>query len=265
MGAGQEYTLMYDLPAVYGLYLKSRDVQDQLRKGWIERLKTQRKEALIEAGLYADNLSLITSITRGYIPTDVRYIRWGVASNDNGDIGRGFGDIRVACDPEDERYNKIVCDYKGNGAASNRYIGFSEYYCEPNDLKRGACFDPCMSMRYPQGFWPGGKLLNLIGYDPNSRIIRLVNDTRFSDIGNTYSILQEAEGRTRKYRFRGPANTPYSQLTTWTNSIDPCKGGGNDHCNYNTATIELGGSAYLVGDTNVYNQLRFSLAQLFLN
>jgi hypothetical protein len=40
----------------------------------------------------------------------------------------------------------------------------SHYGCNEKQLLEGVCFDPCLSMKYNYGFFPGGKLLTINNY-----------------------------------------------------------------------------------------------------
>ncbi len=250
MGHGTKYSLMYDGPAIYGLYLQDRVNIDQRIKSWVE--ETNRARRLIYGTNMAD-------------PSSIRYIYFGKSNSGC----RGYGDIRVECQPPQGQPLTPdavkVCSYISLGHSSVSHQPLSMLYCERPDLGRGACFDPCLSIRYQQGFLPGGKLLNLLSYK-NSRtnkITRLTHDTNHIDV-------EKRELGRPDIRFRGPYSTPYKKQReeqlgeSKDSSINPCRGGGADHCNYITATLDIGSSSYLVGTQSTYNNLRYASYQLLV-
>lgn len=250
MGYGSKYSLMYDGPAMYGLYLQDRVNVDQRIKDWVSKTNAARAQVFG---------SPIPS------PGSVRYTYFGRT----GGGCRGYGDIRVECQPENDEplspEAEILCNYISLAQSSTAYQPLNMMYCERNDLINGACFDPCLSIRYQQGFLPGGKLLNLLSYrnTRSNKITRLTHDSNHFDV-------EKRELRRPDIRFRGPYLLPYKQEKIrqfgigQDTSVNPCKGGGSDHCNYLTATLDLGASSYLVGTQNTYNNSRYATYQMLL-
>jgi hypothetical protein len=149
-------------------------------------------------------------------------------------------------------------------------------------LNIGACFDPCLSMRYGQGFFPGGKLLDMFGYggdttkndvnDKNVRIVPLAN----MDTNNTKEVNDEVSTIDPTLKFRSPINTPHARITRGIMSVagtrkeskeiagvSTCQDGGSDHCNYNTPTIHLGVSSFLTTEGNVFSWLKNYAAEVY--
>ncbi len=120
-------------------------------------------------------------------------------------------------------------------------------------LEKGQCFDPCLSIRYSQGFFPGGKSQNMFRGTTNKNI-RLVATA--NNAGNIPILNDEQSNTDGNVYFRSPINTPHAKLMRALGNtivgINPCKDGGSDHCNYITPTVHLGTSSFLQGQTSTF-------------
>jgi hypothetical protein len=242
------YTMMYDLPAVYGLYIRNFD-------------RVSKNDALFEE---------IRSIRTDAAGGQPNYINAGAAvwtqkfefnqtTNDDGTIswcGVPFGTWRNRCsglapaDGTDARY----CQYPNDAIAVAGSQDLDIYECPTLGVKANVCFPPCLSLRYDQGILPGGKSLDLFGnlsskYGPD----KIVSDARYNGLDAT--------------RVLGPAQTPWAQAVEGFlapdllpklaeyQSIDPCHGGGSDHCNYVTPTAWIGSTQKAYSNMNYMSDL----------
>jgi hypothetical protein len=153
MGHAKKFSLMHDAPAVYGLYPKHSTNQYYLRR--VQEVKTARDTLNIKYGYSFD-------------PVNVRGTWFGEARSEG--TARRYGSVFYSCDPMAGNYNQDICDYVSlaQGLASD--INFSDYYCPPNLIAYGKCFDPCLSLRYSNGFFPGGKSLDLLGKNVSTNV-----------------------------------------------------------------------------------------------
>ena len=131
-------------------------------------------------------------------------------------------------------------------------------------FSKGTCFDPCMSMRYGQGFFPEGKSQNLFGGSSQSKQVRLVAAANLNSNGSVITS-DEPSALDKNIVFRSPVNTPYGRIKRGLVSIGgagytpknnfgvaPCNDGGADHCNYLTPTIHLKTSTMLIANTSSF-------------
>tara|TARA_R110000851_G_scaffold20226_2_gene61363 strand:+ start:25041 stop:31004 length:5964 start_codon:yes stop_codon:yes gene_type:complete len=228
MGWREKYSLMYDIPAIYGLYLKG-DPNDQQKRDF-KVLKALRDRAFPNEPF--SGFSFL-----GRRGTRVE--------------GYGYGDIRINCEDESgikdtirEAKNGItitagvgsltaICAYYEYAQGTN-FFEMSQYFCNLYNIGEGECFDPCLSMRYSHGFMPGGKLINhlsagkkeggsgpLVSYkithqgrdvgpDGNIESLYLTNGALSDD----YTIAESKDGAgdvVSKLQLRGPGNTRYAR------------------------------------------------------
>jgi hypothetical protein len=235
------YSMMYDLPAIYGLYLKNYNLIDK-NKAEIQKIKDIRIAAAGGQANYIKNGALVWTQ------------KFEFNSNDNEDdgtthwCGSPFGGGAASCsgfDPvngTDARY----CLYPNYTLDVAGRPDLSIYECPTTAINANLCFPPCLSVRYDQGIVPGGKNLNLFGKGIQSGPLAIVADA--SQNGSNGNL--------------GPAYTPWAQalktflpsdlsakLTNY-QSIDPNCGGGSDHCNYVTPTVWLGSTQKAYSNMN---------------
>ncbi len=228
MGWEAPYSEMYDAPAIYGLYSKVMDSPQSMA-----------------------NINNITQLrnTAGYLTEIGLRGNWFGTTNDEG-TSNTYGSTWLG-------------DCSNGGAACNYYSAFSElagqpdfenYACTPLMIQNKQCFDPCLSIRYAQGFFPGGKsqnMFNLYGSNKNIRLVPTANNA-----GNSPILYDEQSQIDKSTFFRSPVNTPHAQLMRILGNtivgISPCKDGGSDHCNYITPTVHLGTSSFLQGQTTSF-------------
>lgn len=227
MGWEAPYTEMYDAPAIYGLYAKMSSSPTTISQ-------TTKVVNLRKAAGYTTDVGV-----RGV---------WFGTTNGEG-TARTYGSTMVNCDNDN-----ATCDYY---SAFSSYAGshqFQDYACTPDMILKGKCFDPCMSIRYGQGFFPGGKSQNMFGSGSPNKKIRLVATA--NNAGNTPIVSDEQSTFDKSIYFRSPINTPHAKLMRAAGNkivgISPCKDGGSDHCNYITPTVHLGTSSFLRGKTTAF-------------
>ena len=283
MGWREKYTLMYDLAAIYGLYMKNTL---QNTKDIVQDINALR------------NLAFPNQVPP---PRRIKLGRRG-----NQAEGYGYGDVRFDCDtvlgsnsvqgvisnPSTASFAETMCAYYSAGSSS--LINTSEYYCGIKHIKDGTCFDPCLSLRYSHGFLPGGRIISHMSAGAvedstgtgDKKTHRITSNGE--DVGN--GTLASANASTASDDFfvddkrssggtsvvlRGPAFTPYakqiknedveiatafstfntelqnatgntspvSNRLSW--SISPCEQGGAEHCNFITPTVHVGGNLSL--------------------
>ena len=226
-GWGQNYTMQYDAPAIYGLFMKykesARDVNGM-------------------------NAARITALGDGAI--NVKSIRFGFTNGDGGAYRYGnvwLGDINSLTPSP-------ALSYVLSGSESFATTPeFNKYGCSDEDLLAGRCFDPCLSMRYQFGFLPGGKRQNMAPiFNPS------VSASQYRIVANSPVVGGSPVGETHlngdgQY-FRGAFGTPHltylkahaghTLSSQELNGMSPCFDGGADHCNYITPTLNFGSSVY---------------------
>jgi hypothetical protein len=227
MGYAAPYSEMYDAPAIYGLYPKGKSSQSYIAQ--VTKLADLRKAAGFPNQV----------VLRNY---------WFGTTNDEGSA-RNYGNTFVNCDSPN-----AMCDYYSaltNFAATH---DFQDYACTPELIAQGKCFDPCISIRYAQGFFPGGKSQNMFGSGSPNQRVRLVPTANSHN--NVVIQKDEASIVDKDVLFRSPINTPHAKMMKSRNNtvigISPCKDGGSDHCNYITPTLHLGTSSFLEGQTSSF-------------
>lgn len=216
-GWGTNYSLMYDTPAIYGLFRK----YGQSKKD-IAGIDAARRE------VFGNNLY------------DVKNKRFGFTMGDGG--ARRYGDIWIGNKTDTSTPNPTK-DYVISGESFAWDVEINLYGCADDDLKNGDCFDPCISMRYANGLVPGGKHQNAASNAPAGNGYRIVANNPVINneaVEETYSISGVF--------FRGPFGTPHHKylksIGKELNGFSPCFDGGADHCNYITPTINIGTSSY---------------------
>ena len=252
---------LYDQAAVYGLYRTSSDPDPayQARVKEVLSLRGVAQGTIKPAGLIQNLVNFITNTP--HTPQQLNFVRIGPARGPK----NSCGSMRKACSAVGANGNDDtdpVCDWLDVALHLGAPPG-KNYGCSRESLDAGECFDPCLSLKYTQGFYPGGKLLALTaGFrQPGSRTTtQLVSEEAYKDfifvseLGsfNTPSLgvgerVDVAGGRqiVAKKILRGPKK-----------SISPCKDGGADHCNYLTPVLNIGESSLLVGRGNPTTDLR---------
>jgi len=248
-GTDAFYSMMYDIPAVYGLHVLSNRHGTNSAK--IARIKAIRD-------------SFFTSSSQAIGNGGVKYKnRFEFNSSDNVDkstywCGIPNGNAGYSCSgviPVGDTPQEY-CDYPNLTIDISSNPDLSIYDCSPEQVKAGACFHPCLSLRYDQGIIPGGKKLNLFGNGINGTgPTRVIGDASYDNV----SVGDD--------KVLGPKYTPWSQsldafLSSSLNSkieqyksIDPCNGGGSDHCNYITPTAWIGNTQKAFSNINYMNTL----------
>jgi hypothetical protein len=211
---------MYDNPAIYGLFTK---------------YKSKNQSVLADI-----NSSRISTFGSADAALNVSRTRFGFTNGDGGAKPYGTVWIGNISDPTPN----TARDYVNKGYANALSPEFSLYGCSDADINAGNCFDPCISMRYQNGFLPGGKRQDLFTANNSYRII--ANNPVVNNVtGSSTVVLSEDTS------FRGPFGAPHikylSSLGTKVNGFSPCFDGGADHCNYITPTINIGASTYYEG------------------
>jgi hypothetical protein len=263
MGYANQYTMMYDAPAVYGLYYKKDTSNSYLKQ--IQQLEDAR------------------SAINGLTVLGVRNTWFGERRNEG--TSRSYGNTSYSCDPTSSNYRENICNYVSAAQSIASNINWSDHVCPQDAVAEGSCFDPCLSMRYGQGFFPGGKTLDLFSNrassDTNSqnpKTTKIVPLARINPIAGGFIAGDDhAQGR-QDLVFRNPLSTPHARVIQGLKEIDgetetptniggisPCQDGGSDHCNYLTPTLHLGVSSYLYGQTNFFNQLRIFASNIYNN
>lgn len=249
------YSMMYDLPAVYGLYLRNYAMKDKNQEK-IFALKYIRE--LFSKMTYPDNVKNGAYQWKG---------KFEFNSSDTLDgsthwCGIPGGSPGYSCNGTTPVGDtpQYYCDYPNYALDVAGSPDLSVYKCSTEDIKAGLCFPPCLSLRYDQGIVPGGKKLNLFGNFGNPLISgpdTVIADASVKD--NERNILLE--------RVLGPKYTPWARkleffvapyLTSSIEkykSIDPSMGGGSDHCNYVTPTVWLGSAQKGYQNMNYMNDL----------
>jgi len=251
MGYNTRYELMYDAPAIYGLYLK-RDASSEYI-GLVNQVKLLREKVL---GQTVDVIGLKST--------------WFGEAGSEG-TSRQYGTYTFSCDPTSWAYNKDMCDYVSAAKQLANSLDLRAYTCPEERLKKGECFDPCLSVRYGQGFFPGGKSQSLFGYTNEvsknlreTKNLRLVAGANFKD--DVVITSDEQSNTDGQVFFRSPINTPHARV--WRGlmkiqgdsspkvetvaGISPCRDGGSDHCNYITPTLHLDNTSILIGKTTAF-------------
>jgi hypothetical protein len=261
-GYGKKYSLLYDAPATYGLYVKSETSNSYITA--LKDLKSARDVLGTKYGI------------------DIRGLRntWFGERRNEG-TSKSYGNISYSCDPTSLAYNTDICNYVSSATSLATNINFSDHYCSSDLIGDGQCFDPCMSMRYAQGFFPGGKSLDLfnsrVQITPNSKETKNFKIVPIATFKNDSVIVgDELSLNSDNLIFRNPLNTPHARITQglkeiantiipkeFVAGVAPCQDGGSDHCNYITPTIHIGPSSYLVGKGNIFSQRRNILANIY--
>ena len=243
MGWDNKYSLMYDAPANFGLYVRNENVNNSF-KGQVERINVLRRQ-LFDGGIYI---------------RDMKNYWFGEARGEG--TSRRYGDTMYSCKEGDAFYNAELCEYVSLSQTLANSPNFRDYSCPESKLKDGECFDPCLSMRHAQGFFPGGKLLDLFGYqssnneNTNRHNVRIVPNAILKN-GGVLNADEKSKEDPNMF-FRSPIMTPYGVKTqrTYNNmGISPCQDGGADHCNYITPLISLGSNNHLLGLTTEFNYI----------
>lgn len=253
MGHGKKYDLLYDAPATYGLYVKTKTNGNY--KASLKDLEEKRNN--IRAGQILS-------------PLNIRNTWFGERGNEG--TSRRYGSISYSCDPSVNGYDPNVCDYVGAARSVASNIDFSDHLCPQDVLSEGNCFNSCLSLRYGQGFFPGGKSMDLMGINTNSndnlnetKNIKIVPIARLRN--DTPVVSDENAENSETVAFRSPINTPHARrnlaLGNFIGGIVPCQDGGADHCNYITPTVHLGAANYLIGNTNIFNDMRAFAASIY--
>lgn len=219
-GWGTNYSLMYDMPAIYGLSVKQSESSRDIQGFNAARLEVFGAENVM----------------------NVRTSRFGFTRGNGG--ARNYGTYWIG-NIEDENNNRKVVEYVRSGENHASYPEFNIYGCSDDNINNGTCFDPCLSIRYQNGFLPGGKRQDLTTAFPNGQGYKIVANN-IAKSSTSYST-STVTGADRVY-FRGPFGVPHLKYMASKginiNGFSPCFDGGADHCNYITPTINIGSSMY---------------------
>lgn len=240
MGWDEKYSMMYDAPAIFGLYVRNPRTS-QSYQGQVERVNRFRRSALAE-GIYIKDLR-----------------NWWFGESRGEGTARNYGDYMFSCDPSKHFYSPLICEYVEAAKTLAGSPNVTDYGCPEDKLSEGRCFDPCLSMRWAQGFFPGGKALDMFGYQPvNSTSddpnVRIVANTIIKN--GRVSVKDEKSPTDSNTYLRSPVSTPYGKISRvmYDNmGVSPCQDGGADHCNYMTPLVSLGKDNYLLGRTTEFN------------
>jgi hypothetical protein len=261
MGWSRRYSLMYDAPAIFGLYVRLDPSIEY--KGKVSAVETARKT------LFGNTAIDFATYRRSW---------FGVRGNN--ESSKRYGDYFCSCEEGDAVYSQTMCAYldaaKSLGANPDLYA----YTCTEEQLALGKCFDPCLSMRYGQGLLPGGKYQNLFGYSNSTsanlatpRNVKLVN-TASLDATNNIILNDEQSSTDKSVYFRAPVNTPHARVmrglvnigTTYSEQVmgfSPCRDGGSDHCNFTTPTVHLKTSTVLITSASAFMVAQNYAANLY--
>lgn len=236
------YSMMYDLPAVYGLYLKSpRTSRNQTLIQEIVRIKQEAGQSSTQINVGSPYAQWVATSEFNYsdaagddfpgsLPNTTTWC--GVPFKNGGSMCSGVEPVGNT-DPRFCEYPNDVLEIANN---PDRTI----YQTPIDGIRKNVCFPPCLSLRYDQGIIPGGKNLTLFGDYYSLEGPRVIlSDASYNGYGESKNKL-------------GPTWTPWAQklqdmlpdplkldLAKY-QSINPCVGGGSDHCNYVTPTVWLG-------------------------
>jgi hypothetical protein len=254
-----KYTLLYDAPAIYGLYLK-KDAS-QMYKNKVNDMISYRN------ALFPGDVDI----------TSLRGIWLGVGGSEGDYLT--YGNMFCSSDTD---ANSALCQYISQAQSFGSSPDFQAYGCDAAQLALGQCFDPCLSMRYGQGFLAGGKVQNLFGDKPTTSqnvntaaTIRLVASSNLDKNGNIITTDEQSVIDPNIY-FRSPINTPHARAWRGLSSIpeitinpqnivgmSPCKDGGTDHCNYITPTVHLNTSTILLTSSSAFVVAKNYAANLY--
>jgi hypothetical protein len=250
MGWDSRYSLLYDAPAVYGLYVKKKASQSyQVRANNVTAMRKERFPNGIDYATF-------------------RSAWFGVQGTEG--TSRPYGNFTC-----NSAVGGAMCDYIDAAVSLGETPDFEAYSCSFKQLKAGTCFDPCISMRYGQGFFPGGKKQDLFGnQETKTRLVPMANFK-----SGTRGLMWEEQSKVEADTFfRSPTYTPHRMIWSGLSTegispirieqiagISPCEDGGSDHCNYLTPTIHMNtssipitsGSAFCAGGSfamNLYEQ-----------
>ena len=257
------YELMYDAPAIYGLYIKPPKYASPEFIDKVHRTKGLRRAAI----------GILNEVS-------LRSLWFGEGGSE-GSFKR-YGNYTFSCNPASWAYNSNMCEYVSTAQGLAGSPDFRAYSCPQDALQNGQCFDPCVSIRYGQGFFPGGKGQTMFGYQestnanlPVPKNLRLVANATYT--GSNVVRSDEKSVVDPNLYFRSPVNTPHARVWAGLTKIDgtilsqremiagisPCQDGGSDHCNYMTATLHLDTSSSLVGLTSAYISSVSSAANMY--
>ena len=263
MAWGRRFNMMFDAPSIYGLYVKKESSANHV--SLVNQINAKRS-----------NLGFMD------LPS-IRNIWWGKRGTEG--TSKPYGDISFSCEENYPGFNSTVCDYVMTASQLAGSPDFSAYSCPPSRLMAGDCFDPCLSMRYGQGFFPGGKAQKLFNYveenaNRQKKKLRLVPIANEKSNGSLI-ITDELSSKDSDVIFRSPINTPHARITRGmlnvgtsyfpeTNTdivgISPCQDGGSEHCNFITPTLHLGAghmSSVLVGNITAFNDAQNYASNLY--
>lgn len=244
MGWDSKFSLLYDAPAIFGLYVKT-----------------------FASNEYAKKVRAVYKAAQKLFPDGINYpvikTKWFGSLGEEGggpNTYKMYGSYNCrSSGPQDDP----VCEYMAAALELGGSPDFSAYSCPSHRLLKGECFDPCVSIRYGQGFFPGGKHQNLFNYSNPAAPNATVKLVAMANIENNNIITTDEQSSTDKnVFFRAPVNTPHALVSRQIAingpttvlpfhkeniaGISPCKDGGSDHCNYITPTIHLNGTSTLL-------------------
>ena len=149
---------LYDPPSIYGLWARQTDSNDTLPS--IERLRKLRSRAQGPAVQGSRKVHPLPVNIKGMF-----FGPYGTANNG------GCGSYRIGCIEQLHRPSRSWRYYPGDPICDWYKYAFHlgpdqgwHYGCSEKQLLLGTCFDPCLSLKYNYGFFPGGKLLTVNNY-----------------------------------------------------------------------------------------------------
>ena len=164
---------LYDPPAIYGLWARQTDHLKTSPK--IDTLRKLRRRAQWSPCQGEVNAKSGQPSCAGHTKNGYRAIPWQLAGLRFGPYGTskngGCGTMRLGC--VDTPHLPRRRSYSSNSNEPCNWYKYaiklgldhgSHYGCNEKQLLEGVCFDPCLSMKYNYGFFPGGKLLTINNY-----------------------------------------------------------------------------------------------------
>lgn len=266
-----KYPMMYDNPAIYGLYGRHSSITP-INANSIDYINNVRAYTMPNTwGLQGQTIGVMSNREDGYGWGEIRQEGYTtpcaperINGNSAGDAVNIMRNLAHAGDwasyeVTGEQFPTVrYCHYLEE--LKNFSFDASTYNCNSKDEKDGFCFHPCLSIGYSLGMTPGGKSLNF--FDRNQVNGKTILKRLTSLKSQSY---KEYEFKDSETEFLGPENSYYSNkyadeypyvTGVWPDNLErseeisPCTPGATDHCNYNTAVLNIGA---LQGFVNGYS------------
>lgn len=253
MGYDEPYSLMYDLPAFFGLNIRTPNVNP----GYLNLIN--------QINNYRSQFFSTTS----YTIQGLRNISFGTLI-DPSQEGTNYGDIQYSCDLVQNNANFTgLCPYMSASLELANSPDVYDYNCPSLSLKEGKCFDPLLSQQDQFGFFPGGKSLDMMTAGNATKLVPMAS------IVNNQVVLNDIPSVLNKNTyFRAAINTPYYyniqtsdegifEQDNSLNGLNPCNDGGSELANFITPIIALNNLYSLQSLTSTYNSIISSSQQIF--